>query len=308
MLFYCLPVFGDNRNGRNKKVNNMKKLMIMTFGSLLLTACFGNMFNQKSEDNPLQHELDSLREVNSAQAEDLEECMTLIDQVNEGFRVIKEAEGQFDINDGNIESSNRDKMINNMQFVQDKLKENQALIDQLKKKVNTSNNRLAVLVKTIEKLEADLKEQNVRLTQMEEQLAERDIVIEQQNQQINELAENVDNLTSENEQRTAEIAAQDKELNRAWFVFGTKKELKENKILDGGEVLQNGNYNKSYFTEIDVRYVKDIQLQSKSAALLTTHPANSYQLTKNASGLYELHITNPTQFWSVSKYLVVQVK
>lgn len=285
----------------------MKKMMIMAFGAILLTACLGNS-NKTEEVNPLQHELDSLKNVNVEQAQELEECMSLIDQVNEGFRVIKEAEGQFDVLDGNLESGARDQMIGNMQFVQNKLQENRELIDMLKKKVSSSNSKMAALIKQVEKLEADYKEQSARIVQMEEELAARDVIIEQQSEQISTLNDNVNSLTEENEQRTAEIAAQDKELHKAWFVFGTKKELKENKILDSGEVLQNSHFNKNYFTEIDIRYVKEIQLQSKSATLLTNHPEGSYQLAKNSEGLYELHITSPAQFWSVSKYLVVQVK
>ncbi len=284
----------------------MKKIMIMALSTLMLTACLDK--GNKTEENPLQHELDSLRSVNQEQAEELQECMSLIDQVNEGFRVIKEAEGQFDVNDGNLEVGKRDQMISNMQFVQEKLQENRELIDQLKKKVTSSNSKLAALIKQVEKLEADYREQCDRIAQMEADLSERDAIIHNQTNQINSLNEDVNNLTAENEQRTAEIAAQDKELHKAWFVFGTKKELKEQMILDKGEVLQNGKYNKSYFTEIDIRYIKDIQLQSKSATLLTNHPEGTYQLAKNNDGLYELHISNPSLFWSVSKYLVVLVK
>ncbi len=284
----------------------MKKIMLIAISAVLMAGCFEN--KSQPQENPLQRELDSLKNVNVEQAAELEECMSLIDQVNEGFRVIKEAEGQFDVRDANLEAGNRDEMMSHMQFVQAKLQENRELIETLKKKVSNSNSKLAALVNQVNRLEADYKAQCERIQQMEEELAARDVVIEQQSTQISELSENVSNLTAENEQQTAEIAAQDKELNKAWFVFGTKKELKDNKILDGGEVLQNSNFNRNYFTEIDIRYVKEIQLQSKSAELLTNHPANSYELTKNAQGLYELHITNPSQFWSVSKYLVVKVK
>lgn len=280
--------------------------MSVALCAVLLAGCFGN--GNKTEENPLQHELDSLMNVNQSQAEELQECMSLIDQVNEGFRMIKEAEGQFDVRDANLESGQRDQMMSNMQFVQSKLQENRELIAQLKKKVSGSNSRLAALVNQVNKLEADLQAQNDRLRQMEQELADRDLIIEQQNEQIGALNESVNELEVENAERSAEIAAQDKELNKAWFVFGTKKELKDNKILDGGEVLQNGNFNKNYFTEIDIRYVKEIQLHSKSVDVLTTHPASSYQLSKDAQGFYELHITSPAQFWSVSKYLVVKVK
>lgn len=275
----------------------------------MLTGCLGNKDNKDGEEkDPLQQELDSLKKANSAQAAELEECMALIDQVNEGFRVIKEAEGRFDIQDGNVENGSRDQMLSNMQFVQDKMKENRELIEQLKQRVSASNSKLTALANQINKLEEDYRQQVERIKQLEQELAARDMIIEQQSDQIMSLSEDISNLSAENEQQTAEIAAQERELNKAWFVFGTKKELKENKILEGGEVLQNSNFNKSYFTEIDIRYHKDILLHSKSATLLTAHPTGSYQLTKNGQGEYELHITDPSSFWRASKYLVVQVK
>jgi hypothetical protein len=96
-------------------------------------------------------------------------------------------------------------------------------------------------------------------------------------------------------------------LHTAWFVFGTKKELKEQNILDAGEVLRS-NFNKDYFTKIDIRIDKEIKLYSKSAEILTSHPAGSYTLQRDANKQYVLRITNPDAFWHTSKYLVIQVK
>lgn len=97
-------------------------------------------------------------------------------------------------------------------------------------------------------------------------------------------------------------------MNMAWFVFGTKSELKEQKILQKGDVLQSDDFNKDYFTQIDIRTDKEIKLYSKSAKLLTNHPEGSYSLVKDAKGQYILKITNPNKFWSVSRYLVIQVR
>lgn len=41
---------------------------------------------------------------------------------------------------------------------------------------------------------------------------------------------------------------------------------------------------------------------------MTTHPNGSYAFEKDDEGLLTLKITNPQEFWSVSKYLVIQVK
>ena len=255
-----------------------------------------------------QREIDSLKAVNANQAKELEDFMDMAAQVEEGFRLIKEAEGRVDIKDGNAEGFQKEQIAENMQFIQQTMQQNRDLINQLKHKLSKSDGNLSSLRKHLESLEAEMQAQNQRIQELEAQLANRDQIIAQQGEQINQLNEDVSTLTSENEQKTAEVAAQDKELNKAWFVFGTKSELKEQKILDSGDVLKNSDFNKGYFTQVDIRQQKDIRFYSKSAKLLTSHPAGTYELVKDEKGEYELHITNPQQFWSVSKYLVVLVK
>ena len=287
----------------------MKKLLLLAVVAIAMVACKQEKDQENTEvRDAAQATIDSLKAVNAAQAQELEDFMTLVDQVNEGFRLIKEAEGRVDITDGSMETNNKQKIAEDMEFIRQTMKSNKELIEQLKKKLSTSSNNLSSLSKQVEALELQLTEQDNRIKELQTQLAERDVVIEEQGKTINTLEENVSNLTTQNEQKAAEVAAQDKELNTAWYVFGTKRELKEQKILDSGDVLKNNDFNKGYFTKIDIRNEKDIRLYSKSATLLTSHPAGTYQLTKNGNGEYELHITDPASFWSVSKYLVVLVK
>ena len=68
------------------------------------------------------------------------------------------------------------------------------------------------------------------------------------------------------------------------------------------------NFNKNYFTKIDIRVDNEIKLYSRNAEMLTSHPAGSYTLQRDANKQYVLRITNADQFWSTSKYLVVLVK
>ena len=68
------------------------------------------------------------------------------------------------------------------------------------------------------------------------------------------------------------------------------------------------NFNKNYFTKIDIRVDKEVKLYSKYAKILTIHPSDSYKLAQDVSGQYVLRINNPDLFWSTSKYLVILVK
>ena len=196
----------------------------------------------------------------------------------------------------------------NMQYIQDAMAQNREKIKQLQEKLRTSTVGSEKLKKMVDDLSAQLDAQKIKVQELEARLAEKDILIAQQGEAITTLNENVNALSEENKAKSQTVAEQDKQIHTAWYVFGTKSELKEQKILQKGDVLQSGDFNKDYFTKVDIRYDKEIKLYSKSAKLLTNHPAGSYKLEKDNKGQYVLQLTNPDAFWSVSKDLVVQVR
>ncbi len=283
----------------------MKKLLILPLCLMALVACN----NGKKAEEKAQQERDSLMQVIDEKETELNEIMGAINEVQEGFRQINEAEGRITVANSNPEaSSSRDVIRDNITFIQETMQQNRAKIEQLREKLKTTTVNVEKLTKTIENLSAQLDEQTKRVQELEAQLAEKNIQIAEQGEQINNLNENVNTLEADNKEKQATIQAQDKDLHSAWFVFGTKAELKEQKILVKGDVLKNGDFNKDYFTKIDTRIDKEIKLYSKSAEILTTHPKGSYTLDKDAKKQYVLKITDPSKFWSTSKYLVIQVR
>lgn len=254
-------------------------------------------------------ERDSLMQVIDAKDSELNEIMGTLNEIQDGFKRINEAEGRITVADGDLESATSKEVIReNMQFIQDALAQNKEMIAKLKDKLRTSSINSDKLKQTVNKLSKELEEQTIKIKDLEKQLAEKDILIAQQGAAIDSLNTNVEQLTAENANKSQTVAEQDKMLNTAWYVFGTKAELKEQKILKNGDVLQSGDFNKDYFTKIDIRYDKVLNLYSKSAKLLTNHPEGSYAIKKDKNNQCYLQITNPAEFWSVSKYLVVQVK
>lgn len=284
----------------------MKKIFLCVMCAAALTAC-NNGANKK--DQAFAEERDSLMQVINEKDTELDEIMGTVNEIQEGFRRINEAEGRITVNDGNMESETSKQAIReNMQYIQDAMAQNRDKISQLKEKLRTSTIGGDKLKKMVDDLSAQLEAQMQRVQELEAQLAEKDIVIAQQGETITSLNENVNALAEENKAKTQTVNEQDKQLHTAWYVFGTKSELKEQKILKEGDVLKSNDFNKDYFTKVDIRYDKEIKLYSKSAKLLTNHPAGSYKLEKDNKGQYVLRITAPETFWSVSKYLVIQVR
>ncbi len=284
----------------------MKKIVISLLALAMLTAC-----NNKKEEKNLasQNTIDSLTDVVNQKNNELNDIMSTFNDIQEGFREINEAEGRMNIARNNGETNAKADIMENISFIKRTMQLNKERIAKLKEQLKESSFNTSKLQSTIENLNKELEAKTACIEELQTELDTKNTHIAHQDKQISELNTNVNTLTADNAAKARTVEQQDRQINTAWYVFGTKKELHEQRILEGSnKVLKGNNFNKDYFTKIDIRVDKVIKLYSKSAKLLTNHPAGSYSLDKDANGMYTLRITNPTTFWSVSKYLVVVVK
>jgi chromosome segregation ATPase len=283
----------------------MKKLMIAVLCLLTLVACKQNSNN--AAELALQQQRDSLTRIIEQKDNDIDDMMATMNDIQEGFRAINEAEQRITIASNGEGVSEAESIRENMQFIQNQMQQNRELISKLRNQLRQSSVRADQLRRTLENLTQQLEEKDNQLRQLQAELEAKDVQIGELNQQVNTLSSNVSDLKEESTQKSQTITSQDKQLNTAWFVYGTKKELKEQRIIEDGKVLRS-NFNRDYFTKIDIRIDKEIRLYSRSAKILTAHPQSSYTLLQDANKQYILRITNPQLFWSTSKYLVVLVK
>ncbi len=282
----------------------MKKLFIFAMCAIALASC--NEGAKKAEAQA-RAERDSLNQVIAQKDDEINDMMTTLIDIEEGFREITEAQNRVTLAKSGEGTNTKQRIAENFQFIQSMMQQNKDLINKLKQQVRESSIKGDKLKKVIANLTEQMETKDKQITELVEQLELKNIHIGELKYAINTLKEDAQSLQDENEAQSKTINAQDKQLNTAWFAYGTKDELKKQHILESGKVLQ-ANFNKEYFTKIDIRVDKEIKLYSKSAKLLTTHPASAYTLQQDANKQYVLRITDPQAFWSTSKYLVVQVK
>ncbi len=283
----------------------MKKLFIFAICVLALSACGDGVDKRKLAE--LNQRIDSLTVVNVQKDNEINDLMDTYNLIEEGFQAINEAQERVTVERSGEGTGAATRIRENMSFIQETLSQNKQLIDNLQKKVKDGSITNERLKKSIEAMTEQLTKKEQEIKALMAELDQKDIHIAELDEQVANLNEDVTQLTNDNAQKDATISKQTQDLNTAWYVFGTKKELKDQGILQSGEVLK-GNFNKQYFTKIDIRVDKEIKLMSRDARLLTNHPEGSYTLLRDANKLYVLRITNPEQFWSASKYLVIQVK
>ena len=283
----------------------MKKLFLVAcVAAFCLTGC-NNGKNDSAAQNTAQ--ADSLNGIIAQKDSEINDLLGTLNEIEEGFQQISEAEHRVSLAKDGEGVNKKQKLKEDIQLIADRMKQNRELIAKLQKQLANGTLKGAQLQKTIEGLQKQLEEKDAQLQTLREELDKKDIHIAALDETVNNLNTKTNRLTAESNQKTETINAQDKQIHTAWYVFGTKKELKEQSIIQDGKVM-TGNFNKNYFTKVDIRNLSEIKLYSKSAKLLTIHPSSSYSLVRDANKQYTLHITNSQLFWSTSKYLVVLVK
>lgn len=277
----------------------------------LLASCG----QQSAEYKKLKAENDSLRIENTKSTEELNEMLSTLNDIEADIQSIRDAENYITIQQqsgGELSQTRREKIKQNMQLISETLKKNRAQISELEEKMKKSGIQSDALRKTVQRLSSELDEKTKMIVALQEDLAKKDVRIQELDEMVSSLNEDVENLSTTAAAQSEKINEQDKALHTAYYCFGTTKELKDQKILSGGglfsksKVLQDG-FNKDYFISIDIREVKEIPLFAKKAKLRSNHPEGSYEFIEDEDGNLALIIKDENTFWSLGKYLVIEV-
>ena len=285
----------------------MRKIVsIFAVGLLFLTACDGGKLKQVESEN-VQLD-DSLRVALSNQ----DSLLVLLNDITDGMNQIKDLEKILgSTNDLTAESQSRkDQIRNDMYSIQQALQERPERLAELEKKLKSSQGYNATLQKTIDNLKAEIATQETTISTLRNDLAAAKIQIADLGTKVDSLSTTVASVTEEKVKAQEETQNVTNELNTCYYAIGTKKELKEAKIIETGFLrktkLLQADFQQSYFTKADKRTMTVIPTQSKKAKILTNMPSDSYVI-EDEGDTKVIKVTNPERFWSLSNYLVIQV-
>lgn len=287
-------------------MNNAVKLLFavsLVLGAAIFVSCDNK---PEKEANPLA---DSLAANNSELKGQLtekeaavQEFINAFNDIQANLDEIKEKEKivSTSTQEGDVKSK-EEQIKQDIQSIYELMARNKARLSSMNKKLRTANTKIEGLEKMIATLEAQLNDKDV-------QIGELTTKIEQLNIELTNLTVNYESLEQENEVKT-------EKLNQAYYVIGTSKELKEKNIVtkEGGFVglgkttNLKKDFNREYFTKIDITQTMVIPIGAKKVKILSSHPSNSYKLV-GEKPVEKIEIINADDFWSVSKYLVIVIE
>lgn len=263
----------------------------------------------KSRLLDVQQQLDSLTQVNSIYGEDMMNMTRFIDELAISIDSIAVSEDILLLTeDGYGRKSSRYQMMKN-------LSDFEALLSRQKDRINELDSLLSVKVDSSNKMRVLLNHYKNQLNDKELYIAGLKQELNKKNRKIKTLEKTIDTMSFEIDKLNEEtvvleniLQVQTEYINKGYFWIATKKELKNYGILKGVSKVDLTNLPLNEFNEVDIRDFTEINISSPTVRILSAVPINSFTLQMNSDGTCTLKITDPSLFWSLSSYLVIQTK
>lgn len=289
----------------------MKKLIYIATITILSISCGGNTAEFESQIEQLKQENTELKMQSEEIAEkdvEIAEYANFIMDIQNNLNQIRDKEGIITLPNKETGKQTDIQIKEDLQKLGVLLADNNKKIKYMKAKLANSNGQLNDLEKVVLNLTKHAEAREIKILGMKSELSDLGVAFDEL---YKAYEANIEVISKKEET----IEQQEDLLNTAYYAYGTKKELKKNNITtnDGGFIgigttkKLKEDFNKDYFTRIDIKETTEITLGVKKAKIITTHPSGSYELI-GEDNIEKIKITNPKEFWSVSKYLVIQTK
>lgn len=286
----------------------MKKLIpVCAIAALTLAACSGQ--GGKTQTDSLTIITAQYEEASSFN----DSLLLLMGDIYAGLDSINMQEGLLYNMEKNGEKVDRRASIReNLAGIKARLQQNRDVLAQMQSKLDNSTGNNAVLKKTIADLQTRIDQQEKKIAELNSELENANVQIADLNNQVTQSKEELAAETEAKEKAQAETLAAEAAANRVYYAIGTNKELKKNgllekKFLGATKVMQGDDVNMNYFTTADKRNLSMINTGGKKVKIWSNVPEGSYEIIDNGSGTQTVKIVNPTQFWSRTPYLIIQI-
>lgn len=270
--------------------------------AILLSGCKGETVDVSG----IVAERDSIKEVSVRQQQELDNLNAFVGAVSNGLDSIVIQEGFIRIQNPEGPGMTREQMKKSLAELADMLARQRSRIAQLEDSLNLNGTGAEGLHKIVEYLNAQLEAKEKVISQLRAEVNNKNTDIARLQSKITTLNEDVEKLDKKNQIQQQALVTQSDMMNECFMKIGTRKQLKQAGIMDSKK-LNAGGLTPEKFVKVDIRQLKELQLQSKKPKILTTMPQSSYSIVRNSDGTSLLTINDPTLFWSSSNYLVISL-
>ena len=194
----------------------------------------------------------------------------------------------------------RHKLMDEVSLIDSSLKENRHRISDLQSKLNASRTQYAGLKKMVASLKQTIEDREATIAQLE--------------QKIQGLVAEVSTKTRMLTQRDSVIEQQHAEIDRAFYIVGTRSELEDKGIITkaggflwgllGSTTVLTSGMDPKYFRPIDKYQNTTIDIDGSISEIIPKRSEKFYTTTEVSKNQMKLNIAEPQSFWQ-DRYLVI---
>lgn len=291
----------------------MKKIFLTMLAALplLFAACNG----EDPEKVAAIQRADSLQSIVDAKDGEIDALFEVLNEIETNLSEISARYSKVNtLKQGNPEMNSRVKG-----QITDQLAVIDGMLAQNKQKIASLNSKIASLGQENSKLQEFVDNLNQRISDQETQISNLMNELSVSKATIQQLSENVTDLTKANQEKEDYIAYQTNEANKAYYIVGSFKDLKEMGIVNksggfigiGKKQNTSADMDVSKFQTIDRTKVTTIAIGQRKAQVISKHPEGSYELVydeNDSKTVAYLTIKDVNAFWCFTDYLVVSTK
>lgn len=284
----------------------MRRFFAFGLSVLFLTACVQdtpeNGGSSDADVTDLQNKVRQLELDNAMKDSVINESLAFFNEIKSNLEAIGIRKDEIRELSANPELSNNDKqwILEEIRHINYLREENANNLQRMQKQMKESGLKIKELEVMIESLMKDIqwKDEQISLLQ----------------QELHNLDHEYSALFDAYQQQAVQLDQVTDELNSVYYAYGTEKELGDNGVIEkkngfmgiGRKMTLKDDFNEKYFTRIDATKKKSIMIEGSDIRFITYHPKSSYTLTQEGN-MTRVSITDASEFWKLSKYLVVIV-
>ena len=301
----------------------------ITLPVLLAIALSTGACNQGKIDD-LEKKNKALMESTQAQDSMLNDFMTAFNTFEDNLASIRNRENMIAMSndDPELRVDGKEQIIEDIQSINELLEQNRQIIDDLNARLKKAEGRSPEYRRMVGVLKKQLEEKDMQIASLKEELTDMSFTVASLNEKLENQNLVASNLRVDSRAQSGRISSQDSlislqqeridgqitDLNTAYYIKGSYKDLKNKNILTKtGGFIGIGKIKKlipdfddSGFTKIDITEINSIPVDdSKKVEIMTSHPSDSYMIAAQNKRVERIEITNPDRFWKSSKYLVI---
>jgi len=281
--------------------------ILLLIATLTLTSCIQDSATNENTTNgdsiSMQNKINQLELDITIKDSVINESLSFFNEIKANLEAIGIRKDEIRAISDNEEISSDDKkwILEEIQHINFLREDNANMVQRMRDQMDKNRVEIKELEIMIESLIKEIQWKDEQITLLQKQLDNFDREYSALFNAYQEQAIRIERITDE--------------MNSVYYAYGTEEELKANGVIEkkngfmgiGKKAFLRDDFNEKYFTKIDVSKTNNLSIQGTGMRFITYHPKTSYEISEDGIRT-KIKIIDASEFWKISKYLVLTVE